>query len=251
MQETQEMWVRSLGWEDPMQKEMATHSNILAWRIPWTEELGGPQFMESQRVGYDWACTRMHTHTHASGFGRDAWEQRTWERGGVRRKLIKSPWWLEFNVTEEVKVGGVEGGVRRQRGTLRVTSSERWETTPHCHQVPANGCPEMEWSLILQPSWPAMGMCKRSIPRQPAKPVAKKLGGYSTHGDEKGKETYGPGISRVCWRIYVFTVLHTAQHWLSIHVDHQLISYYISTLGYRSHVYPCFQMGKQRYKGLV
>ena len=53
MQETQEMWVRSLGWEDPMQKEMATHSNILAWRIPWTEELGGPQFMESQRVGYD------------------------------------------------------------------------------------------------------------------------------------------------------------------------------------------------------
>ena len=53
MQETQEMWVRSLGWEDPMQKEMATHSNILAWRIPWTEELGGLQFMESQRVGYD------------------------------------------------------------------------------------------------------------------------------------------------------------------------------------------------------
>ena len=53
MQETQEMWVRSLGWEDPVQKEMATHSNILAWRIPWMEELGGLQFMESQRVGYD------------------------------------------------------------------------------------------------------------------------------------------------------------------------------------------------------
>ena len=75
MQETQEMWVRSLGWEDPMQKEMATHSNILAWRIPWTEELGGLQFMESQRVGYDWACTRTHAHTHASGFGRDAWSR--------------------------------------------------------------------------------------------------------------------------------------------------------------------------------
>ena len=43
MQEAQETWVRSLGWEDPLEKEMATHSSILAWRIPWTEELGGPQ----------------------------------------------------------------------------------------------------------------------------------------------------------------------------------------------------------------
>ena len=41
MQETQEMRVRSLGWEDPLEKEMATHSRILAWRIPWTEEPGG------------------------------------------------------------------------------------------------------------------------------------------------------------------------------------------------------------------
>ena len=38
MQETQEMWVRSLGWEDSLEKEMATHYSILAWRIPWTEE---------------------------------------------------------------------------------------------------------------------------------------------------------------------------------------------------------------------
>ena len=40
---TQETWVQSLGWEDPLEKEMATHSSILAWRIPWTEELGGLQ----------------------------------------------------------------------------------------------------------------------------------------------------------------------------------------------------------------
>ena len=40
-----ETWVRSLGWEDPLEKEMATHSSILAWRIPWTEELGGLQCM--------------------------------------------------------------------------------------------------------------------------------------------------------------------------------------------------------------
>jgi len=48
-----ETWVRSLGWEDPMEKEMAAHSGILAWRIPWTEETGRIQSMELQRVGRD------------------------------------------------------------------------------------------------------------------------------------------------------------------------------------------------------
>jgi len=48
-----EIWVQSLGQEDPLEKEMATHSSILAWRIPWTEEPGGLQFMWSQRVGLD------------------------------------------------------------------------------------------------------------------------------------------------------------------------------------------------------
>ena len=48
MQETQEMQIQSLGWEDPLEKEMATQSSILAWRIPWTEEPGGLQFMGLQ-----------------------------------------------------------------------------------------------------------------------------------------------------------------------------------------------------------
>ena len=48
-----EIWVRSLGWEDPLEKEMATHSSILAWKIPWMEEPGRLQSMGSQRVGYD------------------------------------------------------------------------------------------------------------------------------------------------------------------------------------------------------
>ena len=43
------MWVRSLGQEDPLEKEMATHSNILAWRVPWTEEPGGLQSMGLQK----------------------------------------------------------------------------------------------------------------------------------------------------------------------------------------------------------
>ena len=50
MQETQ---VRSLGQEDPLEKGMAIHSSIIAWRIPWTEELGGLQSMGSQRVGHN------------------------------------------------------------------------------------------------------------------------------------------------------------------------------------------------------
>ena len=54
MQETQ---VLSLGQEDPLEKEMATHSSILAWRIPWTEEPGGLQSTGSQRVRHDWATS--------------------------------------------------------------------------------------------------------------------------------------------------------------------------------------------------
>ena len=47
-----ETWGRSLGWEDPLEEGMATHTSILAWRIAWTEEPGGLQSMESHRVGY-------------------------------------------------------------------------------------------------------------------------------------------------------------------------------------------------------
>ena len=53
MQEMQRKWVQSLGQEDPLEKEMATHSSIFAWRIPWTEEPGGLQSMGSQRVRHD------------------------------------------------------------------------------------------------------------------------------------------------------------------------------------------------------
>ena len=49
----QETWVRFLGWEDPLEKGVATHSSILAWRIPWTEEPGRLQSMGLQRGGHD------------------------------------------------------------------------------------------------------------------------------------------------------------------------------------------------------
>ena len=49
----EETRVPSLGWEDPLEKAMAAHSSIFAWKIPWTEETGGPQSMGSQRVGHN------------------------------------------------------------------------------------------------------------------------------------------------------------------------------------------------------
>ena len=55
-----ETWVRSLYQEDPLEKEMATHSSILAWSIPWTEEPGRLQFTGSQRVGHGWATSLTH-----------------------------------------------------------------------------------------------------------------------------------------------------------------------------------------------
>ena len=58
---TQKTCVRSLGWEDPLEKGMTIYSSILAWRIPWTEEPGGLQSTGSQRVGHD------HTHTLFAG----------------------------------------------------------------------------------------------------------------------------------------------------------------------------------------
>ena len=53
VQETKETWVQSLGWEDPLEESMATHSRILASKIPWAEEPGGLQSMGLQRVGHD------------------------------------------------------------------------------------------------------------------------------------------------------------------------------------------------------
>ena len=64
-----ETWVRSLGWEDPLERGMATHSSILAWRLPWTEEPGGLQSMGSQRVGHD-RVTNTHTQRISKGLPR-------------------------------------------------------------------------------------------------------------------------------------------------------------------------------------
>ena len=67
MQETQERWVQSLGWEDPLEKDMATRFSILAWKIAWIEELSRLQCMrckESDRIEHMPTRTHAHTHTH-------------------------------------------------------------------------------------------------------------------------------------------------------------------------------------------
>ena len=61
IQKTLETQVPSLGWEDPLEEEMASHSSILAWRIPWMDEPGALWSMGLQRVGHNWA--RMHAHS--------------------------------------------------------------------------------------------------------------------------------------------------------------------------------------------
>ena len=63
----QETWVQSLVWEDPLEKGRATHSSILAWRIPWPEEPGGLQSMGSQRAGHD-STTNTHIFTVSGSF---------------------------------------------------------------------------------------------------------------------------------------------------------------------------------------
>ena len=79
MQETEKMQFPSLGWEDPLEKEMTTHPSILAWEIPWTEEPGGLQPMGSQRVRHDLASEQHQNHTgglDAAAYRR-LWKQTT------------------------------------------------------------------------------------------------------------------------------------------------------------------------------
>ena len=82
-----ETWVQSLGQEDLLEKGMATHSSILAWRIPWTEEPDGLQSLGSQRVGHDWAT---NTFTFLS---MDHYKQ-TWSLLSIKDKCIIILFWL-------------------------------------------------------------------------------------------------------------------------------------------------------------
>ena len=81
----QETWVWSLGQEDPLEKEMATHSSVLAWRIPWMEEPGGLQSTGSQRVGHDWATSLHLIYGTRILNSLDPWQ---WVQGNTHIPLI-------------------------------------------------------------------------------------------------------------------------------------------------------------------
>ena len=90
------MWetrVRSLGREDPLEKEMATHSSILAWEIPWMEEPGGLQSTGSQRVRHDWV-TSLSLHSAGEASQAAQWLKNpatnAWDEGSVS-ELERSP----------------------------------------------------------------------------------------------------------------------------------------------------------------
>ena len=77
----QETRVLSLGWQDPLEKGMAIRSSILAWRIQWTEETGGLQSMESQRIGYTCATNTIITTT----------QNKQWEKAMAPHSCLENP----------------------------------------------------------------------------------------------------------------------------------------------------------------
>jgi len=106
----QEVQVQSLGGEDPLKEEMATHSSILAWKIPWTEKPGGLQFIGSPRVRHNWSDF-AHTHTWSKTFVHvgcgltsqpvvSPWIPRSFPwRLEVGRCLTRTHWVLRVNVS--------------------------------------------------------------------------------------------------------------------------------------------------------
>jgi len=96
-QETQEMWVWFLGQDDLLKKEMATHSRILAWKIPWTEEPGRLPSTGSQRVGHNWVT--KHSHCYNYSVRHREWSLEAWSVTESKRKnelaFISLP---QFNV---------------------------------------------------------------------------------------------------------------------------------------------------------
>ena len=96
----QETWVQSLGREDLLEKEMATHSSILAWKIPWMVEPGRLQSMGSQRVGHDWATSLSLSQCRRPGF--NSWVRMT----SWRRERLPTPVFLPGEFHEQRSLAG-------------------------------------------------------------------------------------------------------------------------------------------------
>ena len=105
--------VRSLGWEDPLEKEMAIHSSTIAWKIPWTEEPGRLQSMWSQRVGHDWATSRSRSQDWNLCFPQSCgslvikyhWPSRS-DTLGIPNPFVRSPGWEAWRGVQNLHNSG-------------------------------------------------------------------------------------------------------------------------------------------------
>ena len=156
----QEIWVPSLGQEDPLEKGMTTHSSILAWEIPWTEEPGGPRSMGSQRTGHDQdtnnteattvatigACSLRAVHGTASFHsrhsprGRALLESSSLHRGGNRDMKRQPP------KLTQMPGDGVE--TQAQSSCAAPWAGPASPRAPSVHTHPSPGPPEGRWANI-------------------------------------------------------------------------------------------------------
>ena len=122
----QETWVGSLGWEDSLGKGMATHSSILAWRIPWTEEPGSLQSRASQRVKHNWVTNipSQHTEMHFTATNlllTLSWVYLSKSLAPIVLCFEMHPCWA--NVYGEVKRGGPEVLLHKQK---KINEISKW-----------------------------------------------------------------------------------------------------------------------------
>ena len=136
MQEMQETWIQSLGQGDPLEEEMATHSSLLAWRIPWAEEPGGLQSMGLQRIRLDWVTEHTLLITNYGTYQNRArkvfvthYLSNWWRNWGSNKWL-----WLSGDLLAKTahSMESIQRAVmprqRRQPGTWKVSEVGTWNS---------------------------------------------------------------------------------------------------------------------------
>ena len=144
-QETPETWVWSLGREDPLEKEMATHCSILAWEVPRTEEPGGLQSMGSKRVGHDWVTEQQQGQADSRAPGqarrgrREGKSARRLElsgRLGLQKQVLESQLQtlqpeLPFPLSADTVTATVWSPVPIPSPSAQELSESKWSSTPN------------------------------------------------------------------------------------------------------------------------